>query len=186
MEPSTAVKAPIMTNVFITSCSRLISCDREQPETSDSWRTGPSAALQQARRKRRPGRRPPALAEARNHGRFSRFVASIHDRQMIVLDRSDWLARMDLTRPEVELLRPLLAGSLPQRPARSRRDFQRTWRSDAIQGEKRRIREIRPRPGDATEDNEAFLIGNRADRIDGFSRGRLLPAVSYARKLVTA
>jgi putative SOS response-associated peptidase YedK len=31
---------------------------------------------------------------------------------MVVLDRSDWLAWLDLTRPEVELLRPLPAGSL--------------------------------------------------------------------------
>ena len=39
-------------------------------------------------------------------------VAPIHDRQMVVLDRSDWLAWLDLTRPESELLRPLPAGSL--------------------------------------------------------------------------
>jgi putative SOS response-associated peptidase YedK len=31
---------------------------------------------------------------------------------MVVLDRSDWLAWLDLTRPESELLRPLPAGSL--------------------------------------------------------------------------
>ncbi|HYN39545.1 MAG TPA: SOS response-associated peptidase [Rhodospirillales bacterium] len=39
-------------------------------------------------------------------------VAPIHDRQMVVLDRSDWLAWLNLTRPEAELLRPLPAGSL--------------------------------------------------------------------------
>jgi putative SOS response-associated peptidase YedK len=39
-------------------------------------------------------------------------VAPIHDRQMVVLDRADWLAWLDLTRPEVKLLRPLPAGSL--------------------------------------------------------------------------
>jgi hypothetical protein len=39
-------------------------------------------------------------------------VAPIHDRQMVVLDRPDWLAWLDLTRPESELLRPLPAGSL--------------------------------------------------------------------------
>ncbi len=39
-------------------------------------------------------------------------VAPIHDRQMIVLERADWLAWLDLTRPEAELLRPLPPGSL--------------------------------------------------------------------------
>jgi putative SOS response-associated peptidase YedK len=39
-------------------------------------------------------------------------VAPIHDRQMVVLDRADWLAWLDLTRPEAELLRPLPPGSL--------------------------------------------------------------------------
>jgi putative SOS response-associated peptidase YedK len=39
-------------------------------------------------------------------------VAPIHDRQMVVLDRRDWIAWLDLTRPEAELLRPLPAGSL--------------------------------------------------------------------------
>ena len=38
-------------------------------------------------------------------------VAPIHDRQMVVLESADWLAWLDLTRPEVELLRPLPAGS---------------------------------------------------------------------------
>jgi putative SOS response-associated peptidase YedK len=39
-------------------------------------------------------------------------VAPIHDRQVVVLDRADWLAWLDLTRPEAELLRPLPVGSL--------------------------------------------------------------------------
>lgn len=39
-------------------------------------------------------------------------VAPIHDRQMVVLERADWKAWLDLTRPEVELLRPLPARSL--------------------------------------------------------------------------
>jgi len=39
-------------------------------------------------------------------------VAPIHNRQMVVLDRSDWLAWLDLTRPESELLQPLPAGDL--------------------------------------------------------------------------
>lgn len=39
-------------------------------------------------------------------------VAPIHDRQMVILDRSDWKAWLDLTRPEAELLQPLPAGSL--------------------------------------------------------------------------
>jgi putative SOS response-associated peptidase YedK len=39
-------------------------------------------------------------------------VAPIHDRQMVILERSDWLAWLDLTRPEAEVLRPLPAGSL--------------------------------------------------------------------------
>jgi putative SOS response-associated peptidase YedK len=39
-------------------------------------------------------------------------VAPIHDRQMVILERSDWLAWLDPTRPEAEVLRPLPAGSL--------------------------------------------------------------------------
>lgn len=39
-------------------------------------------------------------------------VAPIHNRQVVVLDRADWLSWLDLTRPEAELLRPLPAGSL--------------------------------------------------------------------------
>jgi putative SOS response-associated peptidase YedK len=39
-------------------------------------------------------------------------VAPIHNRQMVVLERADWLAWLDLTRPEQELLRPLPAGGL--------------------------------------------------------------------------
>jgi len=39
-------------------------------------------------------------------------VAPIHDRQMIILKRAEWLAWLDLTRPQAELLRPLPAGGL--------------------------------------------------------------------------
>jgi len=39
-------------------------------------------------------------------------VAPIHDRQMVILERVDWPAWLDLTRPESQLLRPLPAGSL--------------------------------------------------------------------------
>lgn len=39
-------------------------------------------------------------------------VAPIHDRQMVVLERPDWRAWLELSRPEAELLRPLPAGSL--------------------------------------------------------------------------
>jgi putative SOS response-associated peptidase YedK len=39
-------------------------------------------------------------------------VAPIHDRQMVILEPQDWLAWLDLRRPEVELLLPLPAGSL--------------------------------------------------------------------------
>jgi hypothetical protein len=39
-------------------------------------------------------------------------VALIHDGQLVVLKRAEWLAWLDLTRPEGELLRLLPAGSL--------------------------------------------------------------------------
>lgn len=39
-------------------------------------------------------------------------VAPIHDRQMVILERADWMAWLDLTRPEADLLRPLPAGKL--------------------------------------------------------------------------
>jgi putative SOS response-associated peptidase YedK len=39
-------------------------------------------------------------------------VGPIHNRQVVVLERSGWLAWLDLTKPEPELLRPLPAGSL--------------------------------------------------------------------------
>ncbi|HVX36154.1 MAG TPA: SOS response-associated peptidase, partial [Hyphomicrobium sp.] len=39
-------------------------------------------------------------------------VAPIHNRQMIILERADWSAWLDLTQPEADLLRPLPAGSL--------------------------------------------------------------------------
>jgi putative SOS response-associated peptidase YedK len=39
-------------------------------------------------------------------------VAPIHNRQMVVLERPDWLAWLDLTRPAAELLCPLSPGAL--------------------------------------------------------------------------
>jgi putative SOS response-associated peptidase YedK len=39
-------------------------------------------------------------------------VAPIHNRQVVVLERADWLAWLDLTEPEPELLRRLPAGRL--------------------------------------------------------------------------
>lgn len=39
-------------------------------------------------------------------------VAPIHNRQVVVLERAEWMAWLDLTRPEAELLRPLAAGRL--------------------------------------------------------------------------
>jgi putative SOS response-associated peptidase YedK len=39
-------------------------------------------------------------------------VAPIHNRQVVVLEPADWLAWLDLSRPESELLRPLPAGAL--------------------------------------------------------------------------
>lgn len=39
-------------------------------------------------------------------------VAPIHNRQVVVLERADWTAWLDLTRPEAELLRALPMGSL--------------------------------------------------------------------------
>lgn len=39
-------------------------------------------------------------------------VAPIHDRQMVVLERDDWRAWLDLSKPEAELLRALPPGSL--------------------------------------------------------------------------
>jgi len=39
-------------------------------------------------------------------------VAPIHNRQMVVLERPDSLAWLDLTRPEAELLCPLSPGAL--------------------------------------------------------------------------
>ena len=39
-------------------------------------------------------------------------VAPIHDRQMVVLERADWLAWLELSKSETELLKPLPAGSL--------------------------------------------------------------------------
>jgi len=57
---------------------------------------------------------------------------------------------------------------------RGSRDLYGKRRPDAAQGRKRCIGQIRPRPGDATEDNKAFLIGNGGYRVDHGSRGRVL------------
>jgi len=43
-------------------------------------------------------------------------VASIHNRQVVVLDRTDWLPWLDLTRSEAELLRHYRAGALTVAP----------------------------------------------------------------------
>ena len=45
-------------------------------------------------------------------------VAPIHDRQMAILEPDEWLAWLDLTHPERELLRPLPAGSLEVKQVR--------------------------------------------------------------------
>jgi len=45
-------------------------------------------------------------------------VAPIHHRQIVVLERADWLAWRELSRPEAELLRSLPAGSLHVKQAR--------------------------------------------------------------------
>ena len=39
-------------------------------------------------------------------------VAPIHDRQMVILEREDWQAWLDLGKPEAELLQPLRSGAL--------------------------------------------------------------------------
>lgn len=39
-------------------------------------------------------------------------VAPIHNRQMVIIERPDWMAWLDLTRPEADLLRPLPGGRL--------------------------------------------------------------------------
>ena len=43
---------------------------------------------------------------------MDRFGAPIHDRQMVIPERSDWSARLELAGNEIELLRALPAGSL--------------------------------------------------------------------------
>ena len=75
---------------------------------------------------RRPfGRGPWALTTPRPSGRFAFSllaggssttlgpdVAPIHDRQMVVLERDDWQAWRDLSKPKKELQQPLAAGAL--------------------------------------------------------------------------
>src|SRR6478672_7765827 len=83
IEPSTAVKAPIKTAVFITSWSRLINCDRKSRKTKESWRIGVTtisgATASEAYTK--AWEMATSTAEERNHGRFSRFmdVMSAHE-----------------------------------------------------------------------------------------------------------
>jgi putative SOS response-associated peptidase YedK len=55
-------------------------------------------------------------------------VASIHNRQVVVLDRTDWLPWLDLTRSEAELLRPLPG----RRPHRCTVERVRQKRTDAV------------------------------------------------------
>jgi putative SOS response-associated peptidase YedK len=62
----------------------------------------------------------PLAAHARRRGRCFHAandsarpdVAPIHDRQMVVLEREDWQAWLDLSEPEKELLQTLASGSL--------------------------------------------------------------------------
>jgi len=49
---------------------------------------------------------------ARVEPQLGNDVAPIYDRQMVVLERADWLAWLELSRPEAELLQPLPAGNL--------------------------------------------------------------------------
>ena len=49
-------------------------------------------------------------------------VAAYHDRQVVVLPPSDWMAWLYLTKPEGELLRPLPGGSLRAETVRKGRD----------------------------------------------------------------
>jgi putative SOS response-associated peptidase YedK len=58
-------------------------------------------------------------------------VAPIHDRQMVILERSDWKAWLDLTRPEAELLQPLPAGSLTVEQVRQVPRSRTPWRGDS-------------------------------------------------------
>jgi putative SOS response-associated peptidase YedK len=46
-------------------------------------------------------------------------VAEIHDRQMVVVNRSEWSAWLEQTGNEADLLRPLPAGSLAIEQVRS-------------------------------------------------------------------
>lgn len=45
-------------------------------------------------------------------------IAPYHDRQIVVLPRSEGLGWLDLAKPEAEILRPLLAGSLTHQQVR--------------------------------------------------------------------
>ena len=54
-------------------------------------------------------------------------VAPIHDRQMIVLERDDLAAWLDLPKPEAALLRPLPAGAFARRTGKVGR-MRAEWR----------------------------------------------------------
>jgi hypothetical protein len=59
-----------------------------------------------AKREGLPGRLPSRLVALPCRDR------SAPDRQMVVLEREDWQAWLDLSKPEMELLQPLTAGAL--------------------------------------------------------------------------
>jgi putative SOS response-associated peptidase YedK len=70
--------------------------------------------------------RPTPEAEDGAEGRFTLLttapgpdVAPYHERQPVVLDRADWAAWLDLSRPEGELLTPSAAGALHVELARA-------------------------------------------------------------------
>jgi hypothetical protein len=56
---------------------------------------------------------------------------------------------------------------------RGSRNLHCARRPDAVQRHKRCVGQIRFRPGNAAEDNEAFLVGNGANGVDHCSRRRL-------------
>ena len=58
------------------------------------------------------GEVPAAFTRQDRQRRRSPDLAPIHDRQMVVLERDDWLAWLELSRPEAELLKPLPECSL--------------------------------------------------------------------------
>ena len=67
---------PITTAVFITSCSRLINCDRNSRKTRESWRIGVTtiSGATASETYTKAWEMATSTAEERNHGRFSRFI----------------------------------------------------------------------------------------------------------------